>query len=117
MHILNTRVVKYTCLKAVIVRSFRIPSRSKLQINAQFNYRYCIENQLNCNMANSKYPAMNWAAHDVADTFKLFKQRLLLVCEDNEVTNNEKIARKIKIGLGDEGLRRLNASGRYSRHN
>ena len=54
---------------------------------------------------------MNWAAHDVADTFKLFKQRLLLVCEDNEVTNNEKIAGKIKIGLGDEGLRRLNASG------
>ena len=58
-------------------------------------------------MANSKYPSMNWAAHDVADTFMLFK---LLVCEDNEVTNNEKIARKIKIGLGDEGLRRLNAS-------
>ena len=62
-------------------------------------------------MANSKYPAMNWAAHDVADSFKLFKQRLLLVCEDNEVTNNEKIARKIKIGPGDEGLRRLKASG------
>ena len=62
-------------------------------------------------MATSKYPVMNWAAQDVAATFKLFKQRLLLVCEDNEVTNDEKIARKIKIGVGDEGLRRLNASG------
>ena len=43
-------------------------------------------------------------------TSKLFKQRLLLVSEDNEVTNDEKIAHKIKIGVGDEGLRCLNAS-------
>ena len=43
--------------------------------------------------------------------FKLYKQRLLLVCEDNDVTENERIARKIKIGVGDEGLRRLNTSG------
>ena len=62
-------------------------------------------------MANSKYPVMNWAAPDVAETFTLFKQRLLLVCEDKEVEDQEKIARKIHIGLGDEGLRRLNASG------
>ena len=62
-------------------------------------------------MAMSKYPSMNWNAPDVADTFKLYKQRLLLVCEDNDVTENERIARKIKIGVGDEGLRRLNASG------
>ena len=60
---------------------------------------------------STKYPEMNWAAEDIADTFKLFKQRLLLVCEDNEVTNNEKKARKVMIGLGDEGLRRINASG------
>ena len=40
-----------------------------------------------------------------------YKQRLLLVCEDNDVTENERIARKIKIGVGDNGLRRLNASG------
>ena len=57
------------------------------------------------------YPSMNWNAPDVADTLKLYKQRLLLVCEDNDVTENERIARKIKIGVGDEGLRRLNASG------
>ena len=62
-------------------------------------------------MAMSKYPSMNWNALDVADTFKLYKQRLLLVCEDNDVTENERICRKIKIGVGDEGLRRLNASG------
>ena len=62
-------------------------------------------------MAMSKYPSMNWDALDVADTFKLYKQRLLLVCEDNDVTENERIARKFKIGVGDEVLRRLNASG------
>ena len=62
-------------------------------------------------MAMSKYPSMNWNAPDVADTFKLYKQRPLLVCEDNDVTENDRIARKIKIGLGDEGLRRINASG------
>ena len=62
-------------------------------------------------MAMSKYPSMNWNAPDVADTFKLYKQRLLLVCEDNDVTENERIPRKIKIAVGDEVLRRLNASG------
>ena len=36
---------------------------------------------------------------------------MLLVCDDNEVTDREKKARRIKIGVGDEGLRRLNASG------
>ena len=62
-------------------------------------------------MAMSKYPSMNWNAPDVADTIKLYKQRLLLVCEGNDVTENERIAGKIKIGVGDEGLRRINASG------
>ena len=60
---------------------------------------------------NVKIPSMNWNAPNVADTFTLCKQRLLLVCEYNDVTENERIARKIKIGVGDEGLRRLNASG------
>ena len=59
----------------------------------------------------AKYPSMNWDASDVAETFTLFKQRLLLVCEDNEVTDDSKIARKIKISVGEEGLRRINASG------
>ena len=59
----------------------------------------------------TKYPVMNWDSPNKGDTFKLFKQRLSLVCEDNEVTDSGKVARKIKIGIGDEGLRRLNASG------
>ena len=59
----------------------------------------------------SKYPSMNWDSPNLPETFKLFKQKMVLVCEDNEVTEDEKIARKIKIGLGDEGLSRLNVSG------
>ncbi|ELU10672.1 hypothetical protein CAPTEDRAFT_191036 [Capitella teleta] len=47
----------------------------------------------------------------VADALRMYKQKMTLVCEDNEVTEPAAIARKIKIGLGDEGLRRLNASG------
>ena len=47
-------------------------------------------------MAMSKYPSMNWDAPDVADTFKLYRQRLLLVCEDNDETENERIARRIR---------------------
>ena len=38
-------------------------------------------------------------------------KRLLLVCEDNEVTDKENVARIFKIGLVDEGLHRLNVSG------
>ena len=50
-------------------------------------------------------------ADSAAELFRLFKQKMTLVCEDNETTDQASIARKIKIGLGDEGLRRLNASG------
>ena len=58
----------------------------------------------------TKYPLMNWQAENVPETFKIFKQKLLLVCEDNEIQEPTSIAWKIKIGLDDEGLRRLNAS-------
>ena len=47
---------------------------------------------------------------NTAEAFKIFKQKLLLMCDDNEITDDEKIARKIKIGIDDKGLKRLNAS-------
>ena len=55
----------------------------------------------------TKYPTMNWKAENVPEAFKIYKQKLSLVCEDNEVTDPASIARKIKIGLDNEGLRRL----------
>lgn len=78
-------------------------------------YNFCTaqnfleRSQLNPTMA-TKYPTMNWEDPNPAEAFKLFKQKMTLVCDDNEVTEEEKIARKIQIGVSDEGLKRLNAS-------
>ena len=58
----------------------------------------------------TKYPTMNWELPNTAEAFKIFKQKLLLVCEDNEIKEDKKIARKIMIGIDDEGLKHLNAS-------
>ena len=58
----------------------------------------------------TKYPTMNWELPNTAEAFKIFKQKLLLVCEDNDIKEDKKIARKIMIGIDDKGLKRLNAS-------
>ena len=54
----------------------------------------------------TKFPTMNWKAENVPEAFKIYKQKLILVCEDNEVTDPVSIARKIKIGLDDKSLQR-----------
>ena len=59
----------------------------------------------------TRLPEMNWQMPDLASGFSLFKQRMELCLKDLEITNDEKKATKIKIALGVEGLRRLNASG------
>ncbi len=59
----------------------------------------------------SRIPEMDWKQADVVDTFLLFKQKMELYCADEEITDNNKIALKIKRGIGSEGLRRLNTSG------
>ncbi|XP_033105044.1 uncharacterized protein LOC117107452 [Anneissia japonica] len=59
----------------------------------------------------TRYPEMNWKAIDLAEEFTLFKQRKELCLIDNEVTEAAKQAIKIKIALGNEGLRKINTSG------
>ena len=54
---------------------------------------------------------MNWNNTDVPEEFKLFKQRMELCLQDNDVQDPKKQAIKIKIAVGNEGLRRINASG------
>ena len=54
---------------------------------------------------------MNWQAKDLSEEFKLFKQRVMLCIQDSNITQRDKQAIKIKIAVGTEGLRRLNASG------
>ena len=56
-------------------------------------------------------PTMDWSSPDLAEALSLFKQKVELFLEDEEITNDEAKARKIKRGIGDEGLKRLNASG------
>ena len=42
---------------------------------------------------------------------QLFKQTMSYYCEDEVFTDSGKIALKILRGIGNEGLKRLNASG------
>lgn len=58
----------------------------------------------------AKYPEMNWGANDLAEEFVLFRQRMTLCLLANEVTDPHKIAVKLKIALGNEGLKPLNTS-------
>ncbi len=59
----------------------------------------------------AKYPEMRWDASDLPEEFKLFKQRMFLCLLDNEVVDNKKTSVKIKIAVGNEGLKRINSSG------
>ena len=54
---------------------------------------------------------MDWSDSDLSEAMSLFKQKMSLYLEDEEITNDAAKARKISIGVCDEGLRRLNASG------
>ena len=59
----------------------------------------------------TKMPEMNWKHDPIAESFIAFKARMQLYLEDNEIDDAGKQATKIKIAIGDEGMRRLLASG------
>jgi len=54
---------------------------------------------------------MDWSCDDLGDAISLFKQKMILFFEDENIDSDEAKARKICRGIGDEGLRRLNVSG------
>lgn len=54
---------------------------------------------------------MNWSGTDLSEAISLFRQKMCLYIEDEEIVDEAKRARKICRGIGDEGLKRLNASG------
>ena len=62
-------------------------------------------------MARSRIPEMNWASENHEEALQLFKQTMSYYCEDEDITDPGKIALKILRGIGNEGLKRLNASG------
>ena len=59
----------------------------------------------------SHIPVMDWSCPDLGDAIGLFKQKMTLFLEDENILTAVGQARKICRGIGDEGLRRLNASG------
>ena len=59
----------------------------------------------------SHIPVMDWSCPDLGDAIGLFKQKLTLYMEDENIVTATAQARKICRGIGDEDLRRLNASG------
>ena len=63
------------------------------------------------NMARSRIPEMNWASENHEKVLQLFKQTMSYYCEDEDITDPGKIALKILRGIGNEGLKQLNASG------
>lgn len=60
---------------------------------------------------SGKCPQMDWKHEPLVDSFKAFQARMNLYLEDLGVTDETKQATKIKIALGDEGMRRILASG------
>ena len=59
----------------------------------------------------ARFPDMNWAVDDVGEDFTYFKQQMELVFEDSNITDKAKQANKIRLHVGVEGLKRINASG------
>ena len=54
---------------------------------------------------------MNWASDNLDEVLQLFKQTMSYYCEDEGIKHPDYIAHKILKGVGNEGLKRLNASG------
>ena len=55
-------------------------------------------------------PVVDWNSTDSAEAMMLFKQKMILFLEDEGITEDSAKSRKILRGIGDEGLKRLNAS-------
>ena len=59
---------------------------------------------------STSIPTMEWSSTDMAESLGLFKRKMNLFLDDENITDNAAKARKICWGIRDEGLRRINAS-------
>ena len=60
---------------------------------------------------STKLPYLDWNYQQLVDSFRVFKARIGLYFEDNNITDDTKQSIKLKIAYGDEGMRGLLASG------
>ena len=56
-------------------------------------------------------PTMDWSFRPLSEGLKIFKARIELYFEDQKIEEETKKATKIKIAIGDEGMRRVLNSG------
>ena len=73
-------------------------------------------------------PELDWTHANLAEAYRDFRARMELFLDDQAITAASKQAIKIKIAIGDEGMRRLLSSsltlrkrirenyGHFSRH-
>ena len=54
---------------------------------------------------------MDWTGEDIAENLTLYKEKMKLYLEDEEITDDAKKARKILRTIGDQGLKMLHGSG------
>ena len=54
---------------------------------------------------------MDWSSQDIGEALCLYKQKMELYLEDENIVDAAAEARKILRGIGDERLMRLNGSG------
>ena len=59
-------------------------------------------------MSSENIPRMDWKSSIHAESFKLFKQRLLLYFDVKKIKKEHQVSH-ILLQVGDEGLRRYNA--------
>ena len=57
-----------------------------------------------------RFPELDRYAKDLVEELKIYKQRMELCLEDNEINDREKQSDKIKIATEKTGLKRLNTS-------
>ena len=56
-------------------------------------------------------PTMNWSDPDLNEAMSLFKQKMTLYIEAEEITDETKHARMFCCSIGEQRLRHRNASG------
>ena len=53
------------------------------------------------------YSMMDWSGDDLGNAISMFRQKMALYLEDEQIISSDAQARKICRGTGDEGLRQL----------
>ena len=62
-------------------------------------------------MGDTRLPELDWKHDPLFEAFQTFKARLEVFFIDREIVDDEKKANKLQLAIGNEGMRRILASG------